>query len=168
MFRVRILTMSDSSYFENAKDFTTEAIVKMLPEEQYEVIGTEILPDDEERIANRLLEICDKENVDLVLTTGGTGFAPRDHTPEATAKVIERQTWGISYRMMEYSLKKTEKAMMSRGISGIRKNTLIINLPGSPKGATENLESVIGVLDHGLKLLREEAADCANMKEKRH
>lgn len=166
MFRVRIITMSDSSYYEGAKDLTTGAVAEALPED-YKVIGTELLPDDEEMIGKKLAEICDAGGTDLILTTGGTGFAPTDHTPEATEQVIERQTWGISYRMMNYSLSKTPKAMLSRGISGIRNRTLVINLPGSPKAATENLEGIIDALDHGLELLRGEASDCAGMEGER-
>lgn len=166
MVRVYILTMSDSAYYDGAKDLTTDAVAAMLPR-GYEVVGREVLPDEKDRIARRLAEISDNGLADLLLTTGGTGFAPRDNTPEATEAVVERKTWGISYYMMAESLKITPRAMVSRGISGIRKKTLILNLPGSPKGATENLSFVLPHLDHGLKLLKEEESDCAKMKEAR-
>jgi molybdenum cofactor synthesis domain-containing protein len=119
---------------------------------------TAILPDEESAIRERLTAWADNAGLDVILTTGGTGFAPRDVTPEATRAVIERETPGLAEAMRAASLKVTPHAMLSRIVTGIRKKTLIINLPGSPKGAVENLQVVIPVLPHAIQLLHEDPA----------
>ena len=120
-----------------------------------------IIPDEQDIIEKTLIYYADVLKLDLVLTTGGTGFAPRDITPEATTSILDKAVPGISEVIRAKSLTITPKAMLSRGISGIRKGTLIINLPGSPKGATESISFVADALPHGLDILKEEAKECA-------
>ena len=120
-----------------------------------------IIPDDLEIIQKLLRSICQKESADIIITTGGTGFSKRDVTPEATLKVIHKQVPGIPEAMRIKSLQITSKAMLSRAVAGIRNETLIINLPGSPKGAVENLQVVMPALRHGIDILKGEASECA-------
>ena len=120
-----------------------------------------ILPDDRKQLADEMRRLCDEYTVDLILTTGGTGFSPRDWTPEATLDVAERLVPGIPEAMRLASLQITKRAMLSRAVAGIRKRTLMINLPGSPKAVRENLEYIINELEHGLQILRGEAGECA-------
>jgi molybdenum cofactor synthesis domain-containing protein len=115
-----------------------------------------IVPDDQSGIEAWLMEACDSEEVDLILTTGGTGFSPRDQAPEATLAVIERATPGLAEAMRYASLQKTPHAMLSRAVAGIRGKTLIVNLPGSPRGASENLEVIIPVLGHAIALINDD------------
>jgi molybdenum cofactor synthesis domain-containing protein len=124
------------------------------------VYRVEVLPDEEETIAARLRHYADGHSIDLVLTVGGTGFSPRDVTPEATRAVVERLTPGLDEAMRAASLRQTPHAMLSRGVSGIRGRTLIVNLPGSERAARENLEAILPALGHGLAKLRGDAADC--------
>ncbi len=122
------------------------------------MVLTGVTADDQDSIRATLIQWCQPKNVDVILTTGGTGFAPRDITPEATLQVIERQTMGLVEAMRADSLKKTPYAMLSRAVAGIRGSTLIINLPGSPKAAVENLTTIIGVLPHAVELLQDSPA----------
>ena len=122
------------------------------------VTMTAVLPDEESAIREKLISWADSAELDLILTTGGTGFAPRDITPEATRAVIEREAPGLAEAMRAASLKVTPHAMLSRIVTGIRTRTLIINLPGSPKGSVENLQVIIPVLPHAIQLLREDPA----------
>jgi molybdenum cofactor synthesis domain-containing protein len=122
------------------------------------VVRQSLLPDDESAIRERLIEWADNGSLDVILTTGGTGFAPRDITPEATRAVIDREAPGLAEAMRAASLKVTPHAMLSRIVTGIRGRTLIINLPGSPKGAVENLQAIIPVIPHAVQLLREDPA----------
>jgi molybdenum cofactor synthesis domain-containing protein len=122
------------------------------------VFKQEIVPDDLEIIKEKFQTWSDSGETDLILATGGTGFAPRDVTPEATRSIVERLTPGLDEAMRSASLQITPHAMLSRAVSGVRKRTLIINLPGSPKGATENLQVVLPALEHAVHLLREEDA----------
>ena len=124
------------------------------------MVNYELISDDLDGIKNSLIRVCD-QNISLVLTTGGTGLSKRDNTPEATKAVIEKEVQGISEAMRYHSLQITPRAMLSRGVSGIRQNSLIINLPGSPKAVRENLEYIIPSLRHGLEILRGEASNCA-------
>ncbi len=154
MIRVGIITISDRSARGERDDLSGPALSQRMQEAGYLVSPTIIIPDDFEQIKKTLSDLCDEGKVDLILTTGGTGFAPRDVTPEATLAVIEKIAPGIAEAMRLHSLKITPHAMLSRQQAGIRKNTLIINLPGSPKGAIENLEVVLPVLPHAIELIQ--------------
>ena len=120
-----------------------------------------LLPDEPEELKAALITLCDRREADLILTTGGTGFAPRDQTPEATSAVIERPVPGIPEAMRWYSLQITPRGCLSRGVAGIRKNTLIVNLPGSPRACRENLQPVLPAISHGLKMLLQTMTECA-------
>nr|WP_317349495.1 MogA/MoaB family molybdenum cofactor biosynthesis protein [uncultured Blautia sp.] len=161
MKRAAIITSSDSGYRGEREDLSGPAVREILEREGYQVVSTEILPDDREILGNRMKEIADKELAELVLTTGGTGFSQRDVTPEATEDIIERRVPGIPEAMRAYSMTITKRAMLSRAAAGIRKKTLIINLPGSPKAVRESLDYIVGALDHGIEILTGEASNCA-------
>jgi molybdenum cofactor synthesis domain-containing protein len=161
MIKTAILTMSDKGVRGEREDGTGEAIKNILPIEDYIVNYYKIIPDDIEKIVEELTYLCDEVKVNLIITNGGTGFSKRDVTPEATMRVIEKQVPGIAEAMRSASLKITPKAMLSRAISGIRKETLIINLPGSPKGAVENLQVILPALVHGIEILIGNASECA-------
>lgn len=153
--RVGIITISDRSSRGERQDLSGPAIAEKIRSAGYQVISTAIIPDDIEEIKSILIKWCDSDEFDLILTTGGTGFSPRDVTPEATLQVIEKIAPGIPEAMRAYSLKITPHAMLSRQQAGIRGRTLIINLPGSPKGAVENLDVVLPVIPHAIELLKE-------------
>lgn len=156
-----IITMSDSRSQSTEKADESGAVIKeILEANDYAVVHYELISDDFEGIKNSLIRVCD-QNISLVLTTGGTGLSKRDNTPEATKAIIEKEVQGISEAMRYHSLQITPRAMLSRGVSGIRQNSLIINLPGSPKAVRENLEYIIPSLSHGLEILRGEASNCA-------
>jgi len=151
-----ILTVSDRSSRGERADASGPALVNLVQKNGWYVTSQEIVPDDVNEIQKILRDWADSGRVDVILTTGGTGFASRDVTPEATRAVVERLTPGLDEAMRLASLKVTPYAMLSRAVSGIRKRTIIINLPGSPKGASENLQVVIPALEHAVNLLREE------------
>lgn len=163
MYRVAIITASDKGAAGLRKDESSLEIEKMLGKD-YDVVSKSLLPDDRKLLADEMRMLCNRD-IDLLLTTGGTGFSKRDVTPEATRDVIEREAPGISQAMLFHSLSITPRAMLSRGISGICKNTLIINLPGSPKAVTENLEYILGPLKHGLEILKGKRTDCGTDRE---
>jgi len=148
-----ILTISDRSSAGTREDLSGPALGEAVERAGWVVSQTAIIPDDFQKIAEHLINWADSGNFQIILTTGGTGFAPRDITPEATASILERQTPGLAEAMRSGSLKITPHAMLSRAVAGIRKNTLIINLPGSPKGALENFRIVAPVLPHAVQLL---------------
>ena len=156
MLRCGILTLSDRSARGERPDESGPALVALLQAKGWSVTRQALLPDEELAIREILISWADSNEMDLILTTGGTGFSPRDMTPEATRAVIERETPGLAEAMRAASLKITPHAMLSRIVTGIRKRTLIINLPGSPKGALENLQVVIPVLPHAVQLLQED------------
>lgn len=156
--RFGILTVSDRSSRGERPDSSGPALVELVRSQGWQVVQQGIIPDDFDAIRNTLQAWSDLGEVDVILATGGTGFAPRDVTPEATRAVVERQTPGLDEAMRAASLKVTPHAMLSRAVSGIRKRTLIITLPGSPKGATENLQVVLPALEHAVRLLRNEDA----------
>lgn len=161
MISTAILTMSDKGFNGQREDLTGPAIKNLLPNNKFSVDYYKIIPDEIEMIKEELIYICDSLGIDLILTNGGTGFSKRDITPEATTSVIEKLVPGIPEVMRSASLKITPKAMLSRAVSGIRKNTLIVNLPGSPKGAVENLEVILPALPHGIEILKGEASECS-------
>lgn len=155
MYTVAVLTISDKCSGGEREDKSgriARELIKGLPGE---VVKYEIIPDEPEKIKERLVFYSDTLQVNLVLTTGGTGFTARDFTPEATKGVIEREVPGIPEAMRTEGLKFTKKAMLSRGVSGIRGKTLIINLPGSSRGAQESLEAILDGLAHGLDMICE-------------
>ncbi len=158
MIRVGILTVSDRSARGERADLSGPALATAIAAglAGAEVTVTAITPDEVEAIAVQLTRWADVDALDLILTTGGTGFAPRDVTPEATRAVIERETPGLTEAMRAASLRVTPHAMLSRAAAGIRGRTLIVNLPGSPKGAVENLATILPVLPHALELLRDD------------
>jgi molybdopterin adenylyltransferase len=156
--RFAILTVSDRSSRGERPDASGPALVELVQSHGWQVVQQGIVPDEIDAIKNTLQAWGDSGETDVILATGGTGFAPRDVTPEATRSVVDRLTPGLDEVMRSASLQVTPHAMLSRAVSGIRKRTLIITLPGSPKGATENLEIVLPALEHAVKLLREEAA----------
>ena len=160
MFKAAIITASDKGAQGLREDLSGPCIKKILEEANYEVVSIDILPDDRNLIADKLIELSDRK-IPLILTTGGTGFAPRDNTPEATRDVIEKETPGISEAIRSESLKITPRAMLSRAISGIRKQSLIINLPGSPKAVKECLDFILPILEHGLNIMLNLDSECA-------
>ena len=161
MIKSAVLTISDKGAKGQRTDETGPAIRKILEENGYKIEYYKIIPDEIDEIQKELLYLCDELKIELVLTDGGTGFSERDVTPEATRNVIDKYVPGIGEVMRLKSLEITPKAMLSRAIAGIRKKTLIINLPGSPKGACENLGFVMPALKHGIEIMIGEASECA-------
>lgn len=159
--RVAIIVSSDSGYRGEREDLSGPEIQRIVEENGYQVVSTIILPDDKEMLGAEMMKIADENLADLILTTGGTGFSPRDCMPEATLAVTERIVPGIPEAMRAYSMQFTKRAMLSRSAAGIRKQTLIVNLPGSPKAVRECLEYIISELGHGLDILTGEASNCA-------
>lgn len=156
--RFGILTLSDRSSRGERADSSGPALASLIQAQGWSVVNQSLLPDDESAIREVLISWADSGEMDVILTTGGTGFSPRDVTPEATRAVIDREAPGLAEAMRSASLKVTPHAMLSRIVTGIRKKTLIVNLPGSPKGAAENLQVITTVLPHAVQLLREDPA----------
>lgn len=165
MFTAAVLTVSDRSAQGLRKDESGPEVVRLLEEAGYQVVWTGVVPDEQKEIQAALCRLADEERAALVVTTGGTGFAPRDVTPEATLAVCERLTPGIPEAMRYASLQVTPRAMLSRAQAGIRGGTLIVNLPGSPKAARENLQAVLPALAHGLEMLSGRQSDCAALEK---
>lgn len=163
MFKAAVVTVSDRSFRGQCPDGGGPLVAGLLKEAGYEIAETVIIPDEQDQIETALQDLCDEKAVDLVVTTGGTGFSPRDVTPEATIAVCQRLTPGIPEAMRYASMQVTPRGMLSRSQAGIRGKTLIINLPGSPKAARENLEAVLPTLAHGLEMLTGGPADCARL-----
>jgi molybdopterin adenylyltransferase len=153
--RIGILTISDRSSRGEREDVSGPVLEQMIREQGWQVVQTDILPDELMILRDRLATWADSDDLDVILTTGGTGFSPRDITPEATRAVIDRAAPGLAEAMRAASLRVTPHAMLSRATAGMRGRTLIINLPGSPKAARENLVVVIPVLPHAVALLGE-------------
>ena len=153
MIRVAILTVSDSCSQGEREDISGQTIKDMLPEDSFEICRKKIVADDHEKIVNELKHFSDKADIDVVFTTGGTGLGPRDVTPEATASVCERIVPGFGEIMRAEGRKKTKNAILSRGIAGICNRTIVINLPGSPKGVKESLEIILDVLPHAVDMM---------------
>lgn len=163
MFKAAVLTVSDRSFQGERPDASGPLVKELLKNAKYTVTETAIVPDERDQIQDILCHLADSGTVDLIVTTGGTGFAPRDVTPEATIAACDRLTPGIPEAMRYASVAVTNRAMLSRAAAGIRKRTLIVNLPGSPKAAKENLEAVLPALAHGLEMLSGHPADCAKL-----
>lgn len=153
MYKVAVLTISDRCSQGKREDESGKIVMELVKDLPGEVVKYEIVPDEPEVIKERLISYCDTLKVDLVLTDGGTGFTARDFTPESTRAVIEREVPGIPEAMRVECLRLTKRAMLSRAISGIRGKTLIVNLPGSSRGAKESLEAILDGLPHGLDML---------------
>jgi len=154
--KIAVLTISDRSAQGEREDRSGPLIQEIALQRGWEVIATDLIADEQVEIEERLVSWCDSGEIDLILTTGGTGFSPRDRTPEATCKVVERLAPGLAEAMRARSMSKTPHAMLSRAVAGIRKSTLIVNLPGSPKAVEENLAVIIPALPHAIQLLRED------------
>jgi molybdopterin adenylyltransferase len=161
MIKTAILTISDKGSRGERVDGTGPAIRGELEDKGFEISFYKMIPDEIDQIEKELIYLCDELKVDLILTNGGTGFSERDVTPEATTRVIEKAVPGIGEAMRMKSMAITPKAMLSRSIAGIRSKTLIVNLPGSPKAAVENLQFILPALPHGIAILTGEASECA-------
>lgn len=161
MINTGIITISDKGSQGKREDKTGPAIENILDKSKYKIEYYKVIPDEVEEIKKQLCYICDDLKLNLILTNGGTGFSIRDVTPEATLEVIDKNVPGIAEAMRMKSLSITPKAMLSRAASGIRKKTLIVNLPGSPKGAVENLQFILPALPHGIDILMGWDSECA-------
>lgn len=161
-FRAVIITVSDRGARGKREDTSGPEIARMLEAAGLEIIGRRIIPDEKEMIRQMLLEWCDRGDADLILTTGGTGVSPRDVTPDATREVIDREIPGMAEAMRRQSAAVTPHAMISRALAGIRGRTLIINLPGSPKGARENLSVLLPALTHAIEKIKGDESECAS------
>jgi molybdenum cofactor synthesis domain-containing protein len=159
MYRLAILTVSSSGYLGQRVDTGSEAIKEVLTPPEYEVVRYEIVSDEKEMIAQRMALWADAPDVDLVVSTGGTGLGPRDVTPEACRSILDKEVPGLAEAMRAETLKFTPMAMISRSVAGIRGSTLIITLPGSPRGVKETLEVVKPVLPHAIELLKQESVN---------
>jgi molybdopterin adenylyltransferase len=160
MFKVGIITASDKGFIGEREDISGKIIKEIMESKGYKVEKAIVLPDDEEKILEEMVYMADELKVDLILTTGGTGFSKRDVTPEATQRACNRMANGIAEAIRYYSLSITPRAMLSRAVSGIRGETLIINLPGSPKAVRESLEYIVDSLYHGLEILTGQTGEC--------
>lgn len=160
-FTAAWITLSDKGAAGEREDKSGPLIGEILKEAGYEVIEGLLIPDEPDQIKRQLIRLADQRQVNVIFTTGGTGFSPRDMTPEATEEVCDRMTPGISEAIRAYSMTKTPKAMLSRAASGMRGQTLIINLPGSPKAVRECLEFIMGPLEHGLEIMLGRSGECA-------
>ncbi len=159
-FQAAVITLSDKGAKGERKDESGPAAAEMLTEAGYEVVEQLLLPDEPEQLKKQLIRLADGRQVDLILTSGGTGFSLRDQTPEATMAVADRNAPGIAEAIRSRSMEVTDRAMLGRGVSVIRGKTLIINLPGSPKAVRESLGFILGALGHGLGILRGSAGEC--------
>jgi len=159
MIKTAILTISDKASRQERKDKSGKLIAEMINEIQAEEVLYKVIPDEKEDISENIIHICDNKIADLILTTGGTGFAPRDITPEATSKVIEKEVPGITEKMRNETASITPMAYLSRAKAGIRGRTLIVNLPGNPKAVRECLEAIFDILPHGIDILKENVTE---------
>ncbi|MGD9948553.1 MAG: molybdenum cofactor biosynthesis protein B [Desulfobulbus sp.] len=163
VYKCGVLTLSDKGSRGEREDTSGPLLEEMLRASGFEIVLSRVIPDQQPLIEKTLMQWVDEEHLDLIVTTGGTGVSPTDQTPEATRAVIDREIPGLAEAMRLASLQKTIQAVWSRGIAGIRKNCLILNLPGSKKAAGENLEAVLPALEHGLYKLKGGDADCAQL-----
>ncbi len=156
-----VITVSDKGSRGEREDISGREVIRMLVDLDIRVADYEIVPDEKEIIKGKLIEYTDTRNLDLVITTGGTGVSPRDVTPDATLEVIEKELPGMAEAMRRESMNKTPHAMISRAVAGIRGQSLVINLPGSPKGARENLAVILPALKHTIEKIKGDESDCA-------
>ena len=161
MFTVGIITSSDKGYRGEREDKSGQVIEEIVGQNGFKVIKKVVLPDEKDLLEKEMINMCDNLNVNLLLTTGGTGFSKRDITPEATKEILDREAPGICEAIRMYSMQITKRAMLSRAVSGIRKDTLIVNLPGSPKACKEALDFVLDDVKHGIDILLGSARECA-------
>lgn len=161
MFRAGIITASDKGARGMREDISGPLIQRMLLAEGYEVVSMKLLSDDEEGLYKEMVRLADEEGVDVVFTTGGTGMSQRDNTPEATMRAATRNVPGIAEAVRNYSMQITPRAMLSRAVSVMRGQTLIINLPGSPKAVRESLEYILPSLGHGIRIMKGQTGECA-------
>ena len=161
MYTVGIITSSDKGYAGEREDKSGAVIKEIIEQKGFKVEKYVILPDDQNMLSEEMVHMCDELKVNLILTTGGTGFSMRDVTPDATKAILDREALGICEAIRYYSLQITKRAMLSRAVSGIRKQTLIVNLPGSPKACQEALDFVLDEIIHGIQILLGEAKECA-------
>ena len=162
MFTAAVLTLSDTGARGEREDLSGKLLTDMLTGIAGKVERYEVIPDDRKLIEEKLCDLADRLGVDLIATTGGTGVGPRDVTPEATRAVIDKEVPGMAEAMRLAGLQKTPLAMISRAVVGCRGKTLIINLPGSPKGVRENLEAILQAIPHAVEKLKGDPADCAD------
>ena len=162
LLKIAVITVSDKGYRGQREDRGGKYIVDYFKQKGWKVSEYCIVPDEKDIIRNKLMEICDENIASLILTTGGTGFSPRDITPEATREVLDREAPGFSELIRMEGQKKTPRAILSRGVSGIRKSTLIINLPGSIKGVKDSLELIYRPLPHGIDILTGRDSECGS------
>lgn len=161
MFTVGIITASDKGSKGEREDISGKVIKEYVEKLNYKVVRYVVLPDNQEELESEMKYMADELNINLILTTGGTGFSLRDVTPEATKNVITREANGIAEAIRYYSLQITPRAMLSRAVSGIRAQSLIVNMPGSPKAVKEALEFTLQTVEHGLEILLGKASECA-------
>jgi molybdenum cofactor synthesis domain-containing protein len=160
-FQAGVVTVSDKGSRGEREDFSGKEIIRILKDLSIAISETVIIPDEQDQIKDILVDLSDRKKLDLIVTTGGTGVSPRDVTPDATLEVIDRHIPGMAEAMRQESLKKTPHAMISRAVTGIRGRTLIINLPGSPKGVRENLSVILPALKHALEKISGDESECA-------
>lgn len=165
MIKVGILTISDKGSRGEREDLSGKVIEEVVKKINGEVKYYQIIPDEKDIIQEELIRAVDNLHLDLILTTGGTGLGKRDVTPDATLAIIEKEVPGISEIIRSESFKKTNRAILSRGVAGIRKESLIINLPGSPKGVKESLEIILDALPHGIEILKGQVTECGRNDE---
>lgn len=160
-FRAGIITASDKGSKGEREDLSGPAICELIQKEGYQVVSMKVLSDDEEALYEEMVRLADEEKVDVIFTTGGTGLSPRDNTPEATLRAATKNVPGIAEAIRNYSMQITTRAMLSRAVSVMRNQTLIINLPGSPKAVKESLTFILPSLAHGIEIMKGEAGECA-------
>lgn len=165
MIKVGILTISDKGSRGEREDLSGKVIEEVVKKINGEVKYYQIIPDEKDIIQEELIRAVDNLHLDLILTTGGTGLGKRDVTPDATLAIIEKEVPGISEIIRSESFKKTNRAILSRGVAGIRKESLIINLPGSPKGVRESLEVILDAVPHGIEILKGQVTECGRNDE---